>query len=175
MQTAPFDSVPVSDPAARRRLYDSRAFEHLYHYDGPLGAQWTPDATRFALWAPTAQAVQLCLYPDGGGSPAARTLELHRAGHGVWQCEVPGNWDGCYYDYTVTDFEGTARRTADPWALACGRDGGRSMVVDLRRTDPAGWAQDRPPAPMKSTCGTSPGMRPAACRRPCAANTRPLR
>src|SRR5699024_3367991 len=33
-----------------------------------------------------------------------------------------------------------------PWAVACGRDGARSMVVDLRRTDPEGWAADRAPA-----------------------------
>ena len=64
----------------------------------------------------------------------------------MWQCRVPGDLDGCYYDFAVTDREGVCRRTADPWARACGRDGGRSMVVDLRRTDPAGWAADHAPA-----------------------------
>ncbi len=146
MQTAPFHSTPVSDPAARKRLYDSRAFERRYHCDSPLGAQWSPCSTRFALWAPTAQAVRLALYPDGNSAPAVRTLELARAGHGVWQCELPGNWDGCFYDFTVTDSDGAARRTADPWAVACGRDGARSMVIDLRRTDPPGWSGDRAPA-----------------------------
>ena len=129
-----------------RRLYDSKAFERTFHYDGPLGAQWSPAATLFALWAPTAQGVQLSLYRSGTAGDAWRTLDLAPAGRGVWQCRVPGDLDGCYYDFAVTDREGVCRRTADPWALACGRDGGRSMVVDLRRTDPAGWAADRAPA-----------------------------
>ena len=121
-----------------RRLYDSKAFERTFHYDGPLGAQWSPAATLFALWAPTAQGVQLSLYRSGTAGDAWRTLDLAPAGRGVWQCRVPGDLDGCYYDFAVTDREGVCRRTADPWARACGRDGGRSMVVDLRRTDPAG-------------------------------------
>ena len=129
-----------------RRLYDSKAFERTFHYDGPLGAQWSPAATLFALWAPTAQGVQLSLYRSGTAGDAWRTLDLAPAGRGVWQCRVPGDLDGCYYDFAVTDREGVCRRTADPWARACGRDGGRSMVVDLRRTDPAGWAADRAPA-----------------------------
>ena len=128
-----------------RRLYDSKAFERTFHYDGPLGAQWSPAATLFALWAPTAQGVQLSLYRSGTAGDAWRTLDLAPAGRGVWQCRVPGDLDGCYYDFAVTDREGVCRRTADPWARACGRDGGRSMVVDLRRTDPAGWAADRAP------------------------------
>ena len=132
--------------ADRRRLYDSKAFARQYHYDGPLGALWSPAATVFALWAPTAQAVRLSLYPDGAASPARLTLALARGDRGVWRCRVEGDLDGVYYDYTVTDAAGVTRRTADPWAAACGRDGKRSMVLDLRRTDPEDWAADAAPA-----------------------------
>ena len=74
------------------------------------------------------------------------TLSLARGERGVWRAAAEGNLDGVYYDYTVTDAEGVARRTADPWAVACGRDGARSMVIDLRRTDPENWAADAAPA-----------------------------
>ena len=131
---------------ATKRLYDSAAFARRYHTDAPLGALWTPQATTFALWAPTARAVVLSLYRSGTGGEALCTLPLVRGERGVWRAAAEGNLDGVYYDYTVTDAEGVARRTADPWAVACGRDGARSMVIDLRRTDPENWAADAAPA-----------------------------
>ena len=140
MQTA-------TQPAAtRRKLYDSKAFEAQYHTDEALGALWAPAATRFALWAPTARQVSLSLYAEGTGGGPLLTVDLARGGRGVWEAVVEGDLDGRYYDFAVTDCEGVTRRTADPWARACGRDGARSMVIDLRRTDPAGWAEDAPPA-----------------------------
>ena len=140
MQTA-------TQPAAtRRKLYDSKAFEAQYHTDEALGALWAPAATRFALWAPTARQVCLSLYAEGTGGGPLLTVDLARGGRGVWEAVVEGDLDGRYYDFAVTDCEGVTRRTADPWARACGRDGARSMVIDLCRTDPAGWAEDAPPA-----------------------------
>ena len=131
---------------ATKRLYDSAAFARRYHTDAPLGALWTPQATTFALWAPTARAVVLSLYRSGTGGEALYTLPLARGERGVWRAAAEGDLDGVYYDYTVTDAEGVARRTADPWAVACGRDGARSMVIDLRRTDPENWLLT-PPLP----------------------------
>ena len=144
MQPTPAPAQPAAP--ARKRLYDSRAFARMYHTDAPLGALWTPQATTFALWAPTAQAVALSLYHSGTGGEALCTLPLARGERGVWRAAAEGDLDGVYYDYTVTDAEGVARRTADPWAVACGRDGARSMVIDLRRTDPENWAADAAPA-----------------------------
>ena len=131
---------------ARRKMYDSKAFEAQYHTDAPLGALWSPEATRFALWAPTARQVSLHLYEDGTEGEPRLSIDLVRGQRGVWEATAEGDLDGCYYDFSVTDSEGVMRRTADPWARACGLDGGRSMVIDLRRTDPDGWAEDAPPA-----------------------------
>ena len=131
---------------ARRKMYDSKAFEAQYHTDAPLGALWSPASTRFALWAPTARQVTLHLYEDGAAGSPLLTLELSRGQRGVWEAVAEGDLDGRYYDFSVTDSDGITRRTADPWARACGRDGARSMVIDLRRTDPEGWAGDTPPA-----------------------------
>ena len=132
--------------AARRKMYDSKAFESQFHTDAPLGALSTPQSTSFTLWAPTARQVTLSLYADGTSAEPLLMMDLAREERGIWRAELPGNQDGRYYDFLVTDSEGITRRTADPWARACGRDGARSMVIDLRRTDPDGWAEDRPPA-----------------------------
>lgn len=136
----------TSGQTVKKRLYDSKSFEKKYHYDGPLGARCGDGGTVFTLWAPTARAVVLRLYRDGGQDTETAHHPLAALPRGVWEYRSPQNLDGWYYDYLVTDAEGTTRRTADPYARACGLNGARSMVLDLARTDPAGWAEDRPPA-----------------------------
>lgn len=126
--------------------FDSKDFARRWHYDGgDLGARLTPAGTEFRLWAPTAKGVRLRLYPDGGSSPALEQAEMERRDRGVWFWSAPRRLEGVYYDFEVTVGEET-RTTADPYARACGLNGGRSMVVDLKATDPAGWDQDRAPA-----------------------------
>ena len=133
------------DPAQRKKWFDSAAFRARYHTDAPLGAFCGAQGTLFRLWAPTAEAVTLSLYAAGHGCEALRRQPLRPAGQGLWEWQTAENLDGAYYDYVVT-VDGESRRTADPCARACGLNGQRSMVLDLRRTDPPGWAQDKPPA-----------------------------
>lgn len=71
-----------------------------------------------------------------------RELALDRLERGVWGLTVPGDLDGVYYTYEITNF-GVAAETADPYAKAAGVNGGRSMVIDLSATDPEGWQDDR--------------------------------
>ncbi len=132
-------------PAQLKRWFDSAEFEKQYHSDAPLGAWLDASGTHFALWAPTAQRVQLHLYPDGGGSAALRAIPMRKAERGLWLHDEAERLDGVYYDYDVT-VDGRASRTQDPYAKAGGVNGRRSMVVDLAATDPQGWAQDKAPA-----------------------------
>ena len=129
----------------QKKWFDSPEFEREFHCEQPLGVFCSEDGTVFRLWAPTASAVALLLYEHGvGGSPTERVL-LHSAGRGLWVYETRRNLDGTYYEYEVTAVKDT-RRTADPYARACGVNGRRSMVLDLRRTDPVGWEEDVSPA-----------------------------
>ena len=127
-----------------KTLFDSAEFEANYHFGEALGALWSEDHTEFRLWAPTASGVVLYLYPAGDGCAAERSIALSPGERGVWTAVVSGDLHGTYYDYDVT-VDGQTARTADCWAKACGVNGDRSMVVDLARTDPEGWPEDRPP------------------------------
>ena len=133
-----------------KQYFDSSEFQEKYHCDVPLGAFRSPGGTVFRLWAPTAQAVALRLYPAGDGGGPLGEVPLSPAGRGLWAWETDRDLDGAYYDYVVT-VDGVSRPTADPCARACGLNGERSMVVDLRRTDPPGWAEDAPPPPAPET------------------------
>jgi len=135
----------MTDPAKCKALFDSEEFEKEYHCDAPLGALCSGEGTHFALWAPTAQAVTLRLYGEGHWGEAFAVMSLVRGARGLWTADLGDNLDGVYYDYEVT-VDGQTRQTADPYARACGANGWRSMVIDLTRTAPEGWDEDRAPA-----------------------------
>ena len=123
--------------------YSSPEFESQFTYEGQLGAMWTKEQTLFRVWAPTASAVCLNLYQTGEGG-AGRSLPMSPEEKGTWVLSVPGNLSGAYYTYTAT-VDGISREACDPYAVACGINGNRSMVLDLRSTDPLGWDQDKDP------------------------------
>ena len=125
--------------------FASESFRNEYHYDKPLGAFCGPEGTKIYLWAPTAESVFLHFYAKGNGGVSMETIPMERGKKGVWAYKTTRNLDGWYYDFDVT-VEGETRRTADPYARACGINGMRSMVIDLKKTDPEGWDQDKAPA-----------------------------
>lgn len=131
-------------------LFDSPEFEAQFHSELPLGAFLSRSGTVFRLWAPTAEQVTVRLYPAGNGGEGSETHDLVWEGGGTWVWETERNLDGVYYDYEVT-VDGVCRETADPYARACGLNGKRSMVIDLRGTDPPGWEKDAPPPERPET------------------------
>ncbi|MBE5315888.1 MAG: DUF3372 domain-containing protein [Xanthomonadales bacterium] len=142
---------------AMTRVQHAAALDDLYPaaLDAPLGALPSPDATTFALWAPTAQSVAVCVF-EADDSPARSARRLDRdAASGVWSARLPEASIGSYYSYLVDVFVpglGLVRnRVTDPYALGLGANGQRAMVVDLEdaRFKPEGWdAHPRPPAPQ---------------------------
>jgi len=128
-----------------RELFASREFHDQYYTDLPLGSFCSPEGTVFRLWAPTASTVALHLYDNGTFGGLLETVLLPKGEKGIWTYETKQNLDGVYYDFDVT-VDGIRRRTADPYARACGLNGNRSMVLDLKRTDPRGWDEDQAPA-----------------------------
>jgi len=132
-------------------FFGSDRFVRLYQGSLPLGAHWTREQTTFRLWAPTARAVTLCLYVEGGGAtqvpfaavPLARLGDGPESG-GIWEATYYGDLHGIYYTYRVR-VHGVTRETGDPFARACGVNGARSMVADFRRTDPERWSETKSP------------------------------
>lgn len=154
----------------RGRNFDSREFQLRYHTDAFLGAACSDERTVFSIWAPTAKSITLRLYEKGSGCGSCREYRMKPGPQGRWTRMVPENLDGMYYDYLV-DTGRESRETADPCARACGVNGRRSMVVDLRRTDPEGWEEDVPPPAAPETiiyevhvkdfsCSPSSGVKP---------------
>lgn len=130
--------------AERMAYFASEEFETKFGYDGKdLGAVCEGEKTIFKVWSPFAERIELRLY-RAGDAGAYRKIEMQARDRGVWEQAMAENLHGVYYDYLVRT-EGKDVRTADPYAVGCGCNGEKSMVVDLRRTDPPGFASDRAP------------------------------
>lgn len=128
----------------RMAYFASEEFETKFGYDGKdLGAVCEGDRTIFKVWSPFAERIELRLYRTGD-SGAYRKTEMQPRDRGIWEQTIGENLHGVYYDYVVW-IEGKDVRTADPYAVGCGCNGEKSMVVDLGRTDPPGFASDRAP------------------------------
>ena len=115
-------------------------------YDGnDLGAVYTKKGTDFRLWAPTADAVTLCLYQEGDGDCLSDTIPMKRDIQGTWAIRVDGDLRHVYYTYRL-ERSGKTVESQDPYSVAVGVNGQRSMVLDLRETDPENFKEDHGPA-----------------------------
>ncbi len=114
-------------------------------------------ATRFALWAPTARAVSVCIYNSGAHDAGTRAFPSRRDDTtGVWTLDLPGALHGQQYAYLVDVFVpgvGMVRnRVTDPYSVGLTADSKRSVALDLDHvtTKPAGWDDATRPAPLAS-------------------------
>lgn len=135
-----------------KKRYNSSEFQKNFTYQGgDLGVSCTEEGTSFLLWSPFAKKVTLCLYRDGEQGECFRRIAMQKEEKGVWVYRTEIGLHGVYYEYEIVHEDGETVRTGDPYARACGVNGARSMVVDLRKTDPEGWEEDvRPKAPPET-------------------------
>jgi pullulanase len=139
------------------RIQSPGALDALYvQADGldDLGVMPDADRTRWQLWAPTAQAVALCIY-ETGTSPAAEALPLRRDdATGAWSAQVSQGLSGSYYTYLVDVFvPGTGlvrNRVTDPYAISVTTDSLRTWIgtLDAAETKPDGWDAASRPQPL---------------------------
>ncbi|MGC5165784.1 pullulanase-type alpha-1,6-glucosidase [Luteimicrobium sp. DT211] len=122
-----------------------------------LGVAWKHGAPQLALWAPTAQDVDLLLYP-ASGTGDARRVPAHRASDGTWTVAGSPSWTNRQYLYEVKVYAPTTGRietndVTDPYSVALTTNSTRSVLVDLadRSLAPARWARTASPRLASTT------------------------
>ena len=122
------------------------SFDEYPVYEGDdLGLSYSPERSFFRIYSPAAEAARIKIYADGLGGEALDTRDMKRGEAGTWTASFDSDLEGRYYVFQVRIEGEWLAEVADPYARAVGANGQRGMVVDLRRTDPAGWAEDRRP------------------------------
>lgn len=107
--------------------------------------EYSPEATVFTLWAPTADEVRLMLYEEGEGGHASETIVMEPSTEGTWTTKVQRDLKGKFYTFNVKIDDKWLGDTPGINARAVGVNGKRAAVIDMRSTDPQGWAEDKRP------------------------------
>lgn len=63
--------------------------------------EYTPEATKFTLWSPTADEVRLMLYEAGEGGHAYETVKMQSGEEGTWTAVVSKDLIGKFYTFNV--------------------------------------------------------------------------
>ncbi|MBO9520036.1 MAG: glycogen debranching protein GlgX [Nocardioidaceae bacterium] len=120
----------------------------------PLGATWSEEATNFAVSAPEATAMWVCLYDEAG---AETRFELTEHSLGVWHGAIPGVDPGTLYGY----------RAEGPWQPSHGlRFNPHKLLLDPYaravsgsvEPGPAIYAHDLEHPESPSTLDSAPSM-----------------
>ena len=102
---------------------------------------YSPSFSAFTLWAPTATEVRLNLYADGLQGSAIKVLNLKQNGS-FWTIKVKGNLSGKFYTFQIKHQGSWLNETPGIQCKATGVNGKRAAILDLKTTDPQGWAGD---------------------------------
>jgi pullulanase len=122
------------------------AYDRYPIYSGKdLGLRYSPAASAFRIWSPSAQQARLIIYTNDSSVIPFKTVELTKGSAGTWWTNLKGDWNGFRYVFAVRIDDQWRKETPDPYARAVGLNGKRAVVLDLRQTDPSGWALDKSP------------------------------
>jgi pullulanase len=126
--------------------YSPGIFDDYPVYKGTdLGVTYGYKKTLFKVWAPKATEVVLRLYTAGAGGKPVNTVNLTKALNGTWETSINKDVKNFYYTFQVKQDGQWLLEKPDIYAKAVGVNGMRGMVVDLKSTDPANWANDKKP------------------------------
>lgn len=111
------------------------------------GVEYSPKATTFHITtSPDVKKVNVLLSDTDCDSPTEQlTKQMKRVGAGKWELTVKSDLKGKYYLFSVYN-SAQPDNTPGIFAKAVGVNGKRGAIVDLRDTDPEGWADDVRPA-----------------------------
>ena len=122
-----------------------------------LGVSLTPQHVQFKLWAPTAQAVHVCLFDTAHAAAHTAPPMLLDPNTGIWRLRQAATLRPQYYTYLVDVWvpgEGLVRnRVTDPYSVSLNANSQRSYIADLNAAalKPADWDQHRTPTTVKTS------------------------
>ena len=139
-------SVAGASPAMAQSAYDAQFITYPTYNGDDLELTVDNSGTHFRLWSPKAQEARVNIYDNGRFGKPLQTLEMKAdPSNGTWTASVPEKLYGKYYTFQIK-FDGKWKdETPGVWAKAVGVNGQRAAIIDLAKTNPEGWENDKGP------------------------------
>ncbi|PEO17106.1 type I pullulanase [Bacillus wiedmannii] len=126
------------------KVIRSAEFDHSFYYGGnDLGNIYTPQHTKFRVWAPTASEAKLVTYKKWNDKIGTE-INMQQSEKGTWKAELTGNQKGLFYTYKVKIGDKWTE-AVDPYVRAASVNGDKGVVVDLEETTPEKWKTNKKP------------------------------
>lgn len=103
---------------------------------------YSPEATTFMLWAPTADEVRVMLFDKGEQSAPTEMVRLKQDKEGTWRGVASGDYLDKFYAFNVKVNGKWLGETPGINARAVGINGKRAAIINRFATDPIGWDKD---------------------------------
>lgn len=110
------------------------------NYCGKLGAIYSKEKTEFILWAPISKNIKVILY----FKDKSEILNMEKKEMGIWYLEIYQDLNGVYYNYLIDNGKNEIE-VVDPYTKAVNVNGNRGMIINLEKTNPNGWDNDKKP------------------------------
>lgn len=112
---------------------------------------YSPKSTTFSLTtSPDVKKVDVVISDNDSDTAQQLVKSMKRVGTGKWKLTVKNDLKGKYYVFSVYN-QAQPDHTPGVFAKAVGVNGKRGAIVDLKDTDPDGWADDVRPE-LKNPC-----------------------
>ena len=112
---------------------------------------YSPKSTTFSLTtSPDVKKVDVVISDNDSDTAQQLVKSMKRVGAGKWKLTVKNDLKGKYYAFSVYN-QAQPDHTPGVFAKAVGVNGKRGVIVDLKDTDPDGWADDVRPE-LKNPC-----------------------
>ena len=113
--------------------------------------EYSPKSTTFSLTtSPDVKKVDVVISDNDSDTAQQLVKSMKRVGAGKWKLTVKNDLKGKYYVFSVYN-QAQPSSTPGIFAKAVGVNGKRGAIVDLKDTDPEGWADDVRPE-LKNPC-----------------------
>lgn len=112
---------------------------------------YSPKSTTFSLTtSPDVKKVDVVISDNDSDTAQQLVKSMKRVGAGKWKLTAKNDLKGKYYVFSVYN-QAQPDHTPGVFAKAVGVNGKRGVIVDLKDTDPDGWADDVRPE-LKNPC-----------------------
>ncbi|MFW6287633.1 MAG: type I pullulanase [bacterium] len=128
---------------------EEQVLELQCYYSGDdLGIVYTREKTTFRVWSPLATDVEVLIYTNETDSLPRLNKKMTKSNNGTWVAEIPADLLGMYHIYNIY-IKYSVRKAVDPYTKGLGTNSKLGLIVDMDKTDPPGWENDRGPVLKK--------------------------